>query len=273
MSADRHALYQRAVQSPEIDVELFDRVFRRHRKRPPLSLREDFCGTALLCAEWAQSDDERVATGVDRDPEVLAWSRAHVLSALDEDERERVTLVRGDVRALSARTFDIVAAPNFSWAILDDEALHAYLAGARACLEDDGLLALEIFGGEDLERALVHEHRLDGFTYVWEHARFDEAQRTLHAAIHFRFEDGSEIANAFRYAFVLRPFGVLQSCLRNAGFDRLELQVELPGARFRERARPPASAAWTGYLFALPVAIASRRQRRASTPRPTPGPK
>ena len=63
--ADRHALYEQAVQDPQRDVNLFSRIYRRLRGHDALRMREDFCGTAALCHAWAESMPERTAIGVD----------------------------------------------------------------------------------------------------------------------------------------------------------------------------------------------------------------
>jgi hypothetical protein len=112
------------------------------------------------------------------------------------------------------------------------------------------MLALEIFGGSDLRKPLRHEHALDGFTYIWEHERFDDAQQLLHAAIHFRVGN-TLMKRAFRYSFYLRPYEELLAMLRIAGFSRCELYVEVPGARFRKRAHPPRAPSYNGYLMAF----------------------
>ena len=49
-TADIYDLYERSVQDPESEVKLLDRTFKKLLGRRALSLREDFCGTALLCA-------------------------------------------------------------------------------------------------------------------------------------------------------------------------------------------------------------------------------
>ena len=64
--ADRHALYERAVQDPEGDVKFFARTYRKLRGHDAVSMREDFCGTAALCEAWARSSPERTAIGVAR---------------------------------------------------------------------------------------------------------------------------------------------------------------------------------------------------------------
>jgi hypothetical protein len=46
-----------------------------------LSLKEDFCGTALLASEWVEWRRDNTALGVDLDAATLAWGREHNLRA------------------------------------------------------------------------------------------------------------------------------------------------------------------------------------------------
>ncbi|KAJ2556159.1 hypothetical protein EV175_002107, partial [Coemansia sp. RSA 1933] len=50
-------------------------------RRQAQSLREDFCGTAVLCAEWVSSSlyANRYAYGVDIDPEVIDYAKKHTV--------------------------------------------------------------------------------------------------------------------------------------------------------------------------------------------------
>ena len=98
-TADPHALYQEAVQCPEVEVKFINRVFKKRFGRKPSVLREDFCGTAILCCEWVKARKANRAVGVDIDDSVLDWGRAHNIAALGDDERERVTLVQEIGRA------------------------------------------------------------------------------------------------------------------------------------------------------------------------------
>ena len=50
-TADKQVLYQESVQDTETEASFLARTFDKMRGRPAKSLREDFCGTALLCAE------------------------------------------------------------------------------------------------------------------------------------------------------------------------------------------------------------------------------
>ena len=75
--ADRHELYERAVQEPEEEVVFLDELFQALRGRKARSLREDFCGTALLATRWVESAPDRTAIGVDLDAPTLDWAARH----------------------------------------------------------------------------------------------------------------------------------------------------------------------------------------------------
>ena len=65
--ADKYACYEAAVQSPEADVPLLNKIFKSAYGRKPETLREDFCGTALLCCEFVKLNRDNKAIGVDLD--------------------------------------------------------------------------------------------------------------------------------------------------------------------------------------------------------------
>lgn len=247
-SSLRYRLYEAAVQTPDYDVEQLERLFSQTRDRDACTLREDFCGTALLSARWVESDDEREAEAIDSDAEVLEYARRHHLASLDEDEARRLVLRRRDVRVLSDRTFDLIVAMNFSWALFDDRELADYLAGAQECLEDDGLLVLELFGGDEMGRPLRREHPHPRFTYIWEQR---EVQRdVLDACIHFILEDGTELREAFCYRFRLRSVDALRDLLKGAGFRNVELRVEDRRGRYVRRTGRPRAPLWRGLIVA-----------------------
>src|SRR5690606_28751454 len=95
-------------------VEFMVKAYRSHFRKSPLSMREDFCGTALLCAAWVNSKTGRTATGVDLDPEVLAWGIEHNLEPIEEPGR-RVQLLQQDVMKKSPGKYDVINAMNFSY--------------------------------------------------------------------------------------------------------------------------------------------------------------
>ena len=105
---DPHVLYEAAVQAVDADIAFMRRVFRRLRGRVPLSVREDFCGTAQLAATWAAARPANVAWGVDLDATTLEWARRQRLDRLRVAAR-RVHLVRGDVCTARVPPVDIVS--------------------------------------------------------------------------------------------------------------------------------------------------------------------
>ena len=113
--ADRYRLYLEAVQSPDNEVPFFNRVFRSAYGRPPLLLREDFCGTAAVCCEWVKSHRDRRAVGIDLDPEPLAWGKTHTIGTLTPEAAARVKLVKGNVLKADGEKADVLAAQNFSF--------------------------------------------------------------------------------------------------------------------------------------------------------------
>ena len=48
-------------------LALESQVFEAEFGEEPSSLRQDFCGTARLCATWCQMDDGMEAIGIDTD--------------------------------------------------------------------------------------------------------------------------------------------------------------------------------------------------------------
>ena len=101
--ADRYELYQLAVQSAEHDVKLVSRIYRRLRGREPVGLREDFCGTAQLSAEWVKLGEQRWAEGYDLDPEPLSWGRKHNLDPLGANARPDIVVTASELATSGVR--------------------------------------------------------------------------------------------------------------------------------------------------------------------------
>jgi SAM-dependent methyltransferase len=225
-TADRHALYQLAVQNPEFEVELASKLFARRAGREARSLREDFCGTAILCAEWVKSHPARTATGIDIDPEVLAWGREHNIVPLGEDA-ERVRLIEGDVREADGERHDVLVALNYSYFCFQDRpTLRAYFETAKRHLADDGLFLLDLFGGWESVQVLEEKRKLKGFKYIWHQAEYDPITAHFLGHIHFEFKDKSRIEEAFTYDWRLWTIPELRELLAEAGFPYVEVLWE-----------------------------------------------
>jgi len=225
-NADRHTLYQQSVQSPSYEVFLLTRIFERHAGRKPQTLREDFCGTALLCAEWVKSKPTRTATGLDIDVPTLDWGREKNLATLGPPG-ERITLLEQNVLKKTAASFEVICAFNYSYSIFKTRALlRSYFEAAYASLKPEGVLALDGLGGWDAQKTCRESRKLKGFTYVWEQAAFDPTTSDFLAHIHFEFPDGTKLNKAFTYDWRLWSIQELREMMQEAGFVDIDVYWE-----------------------------------------------
>jgi len=257
-AADKYDLYIRSVQSPDVEVAFFDRAYRSQFGRRPMTLREDFCGTAAVCYDWVKSAPGRRAVGVDLDPEPLAWGAKRFGPGLSEEQASRLHLVHGDVRTTNSKA-EIVAAQNFSYFCFETrDDLRAYFRQARRCLASEGMLVLDVLGGSEVLEDNREEETSHGkFKYVWDHIDFDPVTHHCRYAIHFRFKDGSELKNAFQYTWRLWSLPELRELLAEAGFSSSDVYWEGTERKtgegngvYRKRARGDADPAWVVYLVA-----------------------
>jgi len=252
--ADRHDLYQRSVQEPSVDVALIDRVFRKENGRRPRTLREDFCGTALISAEWVGSREDRTALGVDLDGPTLDWGREHNLAPLG-DAAGRVTLLEKNVLDVTRPRVDAVCAFNFSYCVFHQRReLLRYFRAVRRSLVDDGVFLLDNHAGGSTLEACRDERPFKRFTYVWEQKPVDAVTGQGVRKIHFEFPDGSRIKNAFRYDWRIWSLVELIDLAAEAGFRRTDVYAEKldedgePLTGLRRVERYPHDESWTPYL-------------------------
>ncbi len=228
--ADRHELYEAAVQSPEADCELFEKIFRGIRRRKPMILREDFCGTAKLSRTWCQTNRKRKAIGVDFDGPTLAQARLRNVDPFAKQLGDRLTLVQADVLEVvpgRVESADMIVALNFSFCVLKQrEQLCRYLANTYGGLTEDGVLMLEMFGGTKAVDTDEERRELDGFTYHWEQESFNPLTNDIVCHIHFEFPDGSRLDKAFTYVWRLWSIPELRDALLEVGFSDVKIYWE-----------------------------------------------
>jgi SAM-dependent methyltransferase len=225
--ANHFELYQAAVQCPEAEIHFFDRVFKKHRRRRALSMKEDFCGTAFLSIEWAKTNPRRTAIGVDLDGPTLAYARSAMLGPEPERVRARVQLVQADVHDVVRPKVDLTCALNFSYCVFKTrDALRRYFTAARKGLNDEGMLVCDLFGGTEAIDVIEEERKLKGFTYVWDQADYNPITNEILCHIHFRFPDGSKMEKAFTYDWRLWSIPEVKECMEEAGFKKVEVYWE-----------------------------------------------
>lgn len=232
MLADRHLLYQQAVQDVATEIDFITETWAELRRRPAVLLREDFCGTANTACEWIRRDERHFAMGIDLDESVLEWGRQNNLSMLNDKQRERIELIHEDVMQTRPGLSDIILAMNFSYYLfLERDDLREYFANVLDGLVSDGILFLDAYGG--FEAPMVLQERRDcvdddgnEFVYIWDQAAFNPINSCMTCNIHFEFPDKSSIENAFSYHWRLWTLPEIREILLEAGFSKVEIYWE-----------------------------------------------
>ena len=255
-TADRHELYQLAVQSPEEDVKFLTRVYKKVRKKKPLHFREDFCGTALLAASWVKRGAKYSAEGFDICPDTVAWGIENNYGPLGETA-QRVTIHVKDVREPSRIPPDVRCAQNFSYFVFKKRPeLIEYLRAVYEDLADDGVFVMDIYGGPESMEEMLEERKIEeGFTYVWDQDRYWPATGEYKAYIHFKFKDGSKIKRAFTYDWRLWSLVEVRDALLEVGFPQVDTywegtdeDGESGNGIYRKSKRGENCQAWVTYL-------------------------
>lgn len=256
-NADRHWCYELSVQNAEAEVEFMDRVFLGEYGRLPEFLREDFCGTALLCAEWIRHRKTNRALGVDLDGPTLEWGRENNIADLGE-LAERVTLIEDDVRHVIEPKADIVAATNFSWWGFKTRAqLMEYGKLAFSSLKDEGMLLMDCYGGPEAQIPQIEEKDVEGFEYLWDQDEFNPITNETRCLIHFRFPDGSTMERAFTYDWRMWTLAETRDLLLECGFRKVVIYWEgadtdgEPNGIFLPDNKGDLAPAWVSYILAF----------------------
>lgn len=226
--SDRHLLYQLSVQNVEQEEEFLTGTFKKLRGREPLTLREDFCGTALSSAEFVKNGESRSAVGYDLDAEVLAYGQEKNIDPLGPDA-DRVQLLQKNVVSVSRKKFDICAAMNFSYFIFKKRTdMLKYYECVYKSLNDEGVFFLDIYGGSEAQVVLEENRDIDeGFVYIWDQAAYNPIDNSVLNHIHFEFAKGPRMSKAFTYDWRLWTPQEVVECLEEVGFKNVEVYWEL----------------------------------------------
>jgi SAM-dependent methyltransferase len=256
-TADKHILYQKSVQDADTECAFIERMFRQIRGRAPESLREDFCGTALLTGKWVQRGPNRTGIGVDIDPKVLKWGTEHNLAPIGEPG-DRVKLYCQDVRKPVREKVDVVGAFNFSyWIFMTRDEMRAYFAHVKKGLGRDGVFLLDAYGGWESEEPMLEERAIaGGFTYVWDQHSFDPITHRVVNYIHFHFKDGTKLERAFTYEWRYWTLPELKELLLEAGYRDVRVYWDTSDddehEAYKVRSKADNQPGWLAYLAAVP---------------------
>ena len=227
-TADRHILYQAAVQCIDFEIEFIEDRFKdlRGKRRKPFTIREDFCGTALFAAEWCKSNPKRHAIGVDLCSETLKWGMENIVRPAGSSVNERVSLLNENVLSVATEKVDVACAMNFSYCVFKSrDVLRDYFKNVLKGLKADGLFFLDLMGGTttiDLNNEYKYLDDCQAM-YEWEHESFNPITNEILCHIHFEFDDGSRMDNAFTYDWRLWTLPELQEILLEAGFSSVHI--------------------------------------------------
>ena len=172
----KHSLYLRAVQSPELDVKFFNKIyFELNNRKEPTTLREDFCGTFALSCEWVKLRDHHKAIAIDIHKQTLNWGRKNHLEVMDEEKQKRLKIVQGDVRTfIQKEKADFIIATNFSSFFFHERSvMKAYFQNCYKGLNKRGLFVVDAFGGSECLLPNEEETEHEDFCYFWDQESFD----------------------------------------------------------------------------------------------------
>ena len=235
---DLHWLYEASVQNVDTDLDFAQRVYSKHWKRKPLTVREDFCGTAKLACRWVARHKKNEAWGIDFHQPTLDWGVKHNVSELSDEQRQRLHLLCGDVRDTRTPKVDMALALNFSFCIFKQrDTLRKYFKAVAKSLNNEGIFVMDLYGGTESVTAKNDDVRkIPGFTtpdgvkistfdYIWEQAEYNPINHHTTCHIHFKVPGHGSIDKAFTYDWRLWTLPELQEILLEAGFSKAEVYL------------------------------------------------
>ena len=256
-TSDIYELYEASVQSVEYEIEFIQNTYKEIRGQNAYLFREDFCGTASASCEWVRQGKKNFAISVDIDASVLEWGEKNRLNQLDEDQRARVHLIKSDVTKVNTTPVDLLTAFNFSYFVFKDrETLRSYFSNSYNSLKDDGIFFLDIFGGPEAQEETCEKTEHKNFDYIWEQEIFHPVTHFIRCHIHFHFQDGSKINQAFSYDWRLWTLPEIKELLLEAGFKKASVYWENEdddgegNGEFSIDGEGEADLAWVAYIAA-----------------------
>jgi hypothetical protein len=223
---DKYWYYRHSVQSPDIDVKFFRKVYKELKDKSPKTLREDFCGTFAISCEWVKLKKEHEAVGVDLDPEPIQYGINHYLPELKKSQQERITIIEENVLASGLPKTDIVAACNFSYFIFKDrKTLKSYFQNVYDNMKKDGVFILDCFGGSECYEPSEEETEHDTFSYFWDQDSYDPVTNEAMFYIWFK-PKGKKKVKAFTYDWRMWSIPELKDILEEVGFTKIHTYWE-----------------------------------------------
>jgi SAM-dependent methyltransferase len=257
---DKYKYYEKSVQNTEGELEIINGIFQELRGKAPITLREDFCGTAKLACEWTTLSTKHTAFGIDLDPEPVAYGKENHYSKLTPSQKKRMEYVMGNVLDnYTKRKADLVVAFNFSYFIFKKRAeLVNYFSHVRKGLNKDGVFLLDLFGGPECQTEVEEETEYSNYSYYWDCKKFNPIRSECLYAIHFKPKGMKKQKDVFTYDWRMWTMMEVREILIDAGFSKTygywEGDDEDGGGdgNFFKAEDAESCEAWVTYIAALP---------------------
>ena len=253
---DLFTLYEKAVMSPEADLDFMQRIFKRKRGWGARTFREDFCQTGLLATHWVKKHRDHRSWGIDLNRHALLWGRRYNFPIVGK-RANQVHLCQENVLHARVPKVDIACALNFSYFIFKKrQELLKYFKAAHKGLKGQGIFFLDIMGGPDIQEEGKDKNRNGYFTYIWDQYDFNPINHDLICYIHFKLKNGKTIKKAFTYDWRLWSIPEVRDILLDAGFREVEVYWEDEDedgegtGTYRLRKNPESTQAWVAYIVA-----------------------
>lgn len=218
---DKYWYYINSVQAPDVDTDFFLQVYKENRKKTPISLREDFCGTFSVCCEWVKKNPKFHAVGIDLDPEPIAWGKENHLAELTPNQKGRVAVLQANVMDPKLMSTDIVVAQNFSFFLFKKrEDLKAYFQNVYRTLAADGVFITDCFGGSACYEPNEEETVYKTYSYFWDQDTFDPITHEAMFYIHFKRKGEKKRTKVFTYDWRLWSIPEIKEIMMEVGFKK-----------------------------------------------------
>lgn len=257
---DPYTLYEQSVQDPESEIRFLNKKFQKFRGKRPLSLREDFCATGYLSAEWIQQGKRHTAIGIDIDPHVIEQGERRHRSRLRPQQQRRLRYLQRNVLDCAGIQADVIVAFNFSyWVFKERNHLRRYFRSVRKSMKRESLFFIDVMGGEELGALKIERQRFRGFTYYWECESYNPITNHALYAIHYKLHhERRKRKRVFTYDWRCWSIPEIRELLREAGFSQSVVFWEGDDGRgggngiFKPTEKAENCLSWIAYLAAFP---------------------
>jgi len=256
---NKHYYYESSVQSPDTDVEFFEKTFKKIKGRKALTLREDFCGTHAISCEWIKLGKDKKAFGVDLDPDPIAYGKEVHEAKLNEEQLSRLRVLEKNVLDKDLPKADIVSASNFSYFLFKQrEDLKAYFKNAKKGVNKDGFFIIDCFGGQHCMEPNEEETEHKGYSYFWDQDTYNPVTNEALYYIHFKRDGEKKREKCFVYDWRMWSIAELTDLLKEVGFSKVSVYWEESdedgdgNGEFKPSTKGDDAEAWIAYIVSEP---------------------